>query len=212
MPSGAPAAGPLLALGTLSLACQGLTVALPCLPPPTATPHEGRDQVPGLQNTRPEAASKRTSSLQMRKLRPSPGRPCKLFLRGSLGHFLTLPCRGTSERSDTVNHQCSGRQKRKNLFAFLFDLMQRLGPGGREGVQWLHHRVESGGQGAPRLGFLPQSGNRAPGQRDRWPLLMHVLAVAMSVSPDGARWGQGGLREGAGAHVHSSSGETPRLA
>lgn len=38
--------------------------------------------------------------------------------------------------------------------------------------------VGPAGQGAPGLGLRPRSGNRAQGQRDQWPLLMHVLAVA----------------------------------
>lgn len=77
-----------------------------------------------------------------------------------------------------MNNGHSGRRRTNNLFAFLFILTQ--GPRAREsdGVRWLPWRVESAGQGAPGLGLRPRSGNRAQGQRDQWPLLMHVLAVA----------------------------------
>lgn len=104
---------------------------------------------------------------------------------------------------------------RNNLFAFLFILKQAPRTSKGDGVRWLHGRVESRGQGAPRLGLLPPSGNRAQGQQDQWPLLMHVLAVAKRPSqpPQLGPSGGGGTRNPCSHSPgpSNSPADTPRL-
>lgn len=74
-----------------------------------------------------------------------------------------------------MNHECPGCRWR-GVLGFL--LMSTWGPRtGGGGVRWLRRGLESGGQGAPGLELRPLW-NQARGQRDQWPSLMHVLAVA----------------------------------
>ena len=98
-----------------------------------------------------------------------------------------------------MNSECSGCQRKNNIFAFHSDA--EIKDQEKKRCPIPHHREESGKQGAPGLQLLSPSGNRAWGQQDQWPLLMHVLAAKWPSQP--LQLGPGSLRAGgSGACVH----------